>query len=419
MSDTFKLAVVEFLGSPSAVTADRVCRFAEAVWRAHYRWLDQSGVALYVAHALQRIDSFVLLPEEVQKRLLQNQSDSVRRAEGLFAEFARIVSAFQKTGRPFVVHKGFALVPEYCEHAALRTQCDFDLQILKRDLAAFTSALNVLGYHKVLQDDDESVFETSPEAVLELLTIYKPRPSFRAELHYGDVGFNHVGELPLDMPVVSKCLNGVTFPSVDIVDQFMHQAGHTFQHFRIGWIRLSSLYEVLTFVRGAGENTDLWATVQRRCEAHPEIARNVAFTFCLLECCFGLPSGNAFEQLLQRLGRASKVWIQNFGREFLLADFPGTKLQLLLAKDPNERVEAVGGYSLHKFVPVRKAIQRGLAAMRMLVRNRNTNSREVRYIRGRFMFHARENVRFLVARRKWIRALQSAQEKRNAVGDAR
>lgn len=402
MSSHFKHAAIAFLAQESLETAYQLTRFDAAAWASNLKWLDEAGLALYLADAMQRAGAFRLLPDAVQARFTRNLADTRSRLAWLFGEFAKLVALFDSLRKPYLVHKGFSLVPEYCRDALLRTQADLDFQILKEDAALFSCRLASAGYAMVLDADGEMAFESAPHKLARLADLYKPKDSVRIELHFTDAAEDRARCFDESTKIEWKHLYGIRFPVLDPVEQFLHQAAHTVQHIRAGWIRPSSLYEIFHFVARQPVEPQFWQSVAARCAQDSTCAADCAFTFALLRVCFSpdLPS-----HAVLPAAEHTDLWVRHFGQEFLLADFPGTKLQYLLSGERHAGRPAVPGMRMRTFFPVAKAFERGIAALNALARTAQPNSHEVRYFIARIAYHVRANLRLYAARKRWRREL--------------
>lgn len=410
MADAFKYAVLDFLGAESSSTADRLASFHERDWGRYYRWLDEGGIALYLADRLQHMGRFRGLPPPVQARLEQNLGDSRERAHLLFEEFSRLVRAFSETGAPFVVHKGFALVPDYCSDAALRTQADIDFQIGVEHIPLFSNVLSSLGYRQTGAEDGELTFDTRPEHTPNLADIYKSRSSFCVELHFDGSEMNHIGALPDRGSIETKRLCGLLFPVLNKQEAFLHQVAHIAQHFRSGWLRLSMLYELRHFLRKNADDLEFWSAIRRCCECD-QISSNVAYALALVACSFGESERTKGKNPVDGLPPHAHLWMKNWGRKYLVAPFPGSKLQLLLgSRCPGAHHSSPVGCrpEFRRFVPWHSAMHRITAVMRAVAEHR-VPSDELAFVRFLLMHHVRTNVGYAIQRITWRRALRRAQ----------
>ena len=121
-------------------------RSSPAQLRRLLRWLDESGLALYLLTQLQDHDALVRVPaafgEALKHRLATNQA----RTQAMLDEFTRLVDSFDRNGVRFCALKGFTLTPEFCPAAHLRHQTDFDFLVAPHSLENARRAMRSCGY---------------------------------------------------------------------------------------------------------------------------------------------------------------------------------------------------------------------------------------------------------------------------------
>lgn len=383
--------------------------FREPTWNHSYRWLDESGIALYLADRLQQTARFTGLPTAVQSRFEQNLRDSRHRAQLLFEEFSRVVRAFSDTGARFVVHKGFALIPDYCPDPALRTQADMDFQIDTASVDLFAKVLVSLGYCHTRTLDGESTFDSNPDCTPRLVDLYKPMSNYRVELHFDGSDINHIKALPAEHAIEHKTLSTLSFPVLNNVETFRHQIAHVCQHlFDAGWIRLSMLYELRRFLLLNAEDREFWDSVRTDWKSHRS-PTDIACALALMSHSFGL-NDDRYSDLIACLPAHAKVWMEKYARKHLLALFPGTKLYLLLASphfSSDHPMPAAHRPQFRNFVPLKETTKKMGAAMRAIAQGR-LPSREFSIMKARLVHHLRSNAEYLIHKHAWHRALRRA-----------
>lgn len=407
-------SVVDFLAAPSAATAEDLDRHGRIDWWRTYSWLDTSGVALYFAQAIQDIGATNVLPRSVHDRLEQNLADSKIASKAMFTEFCRINAAFGSTAAPFAVHKGFSLVPDYCPDPSLRTQADIDFQVCPEHVAVFAEALRSLGYHPITNFRGEERFETIPGHIPHLRDIYRPKVSFRTELHFGQSPAEDISELLKHERCKMKCLNGASFSVLPQFDQFLNQINHVVRHVNAGWIRTSWLLEMSYFVRNHRKDVRFWSDLKAQCATDGTARYAVGLALGLMLATFPAPDLAPAGQFVEALSPEVQLWVRCCGRKFALAKFPGTKLHLLLdhatAKDVNEWRRSVR----RRLFPIKKPAQVGIAIDQSLAARVKAAYVQTRWEIGRVNFHVVQSCRLWCEYRKWRRALQTIQKRQTS-----
>jgi len=407
-------SIVDFLAAPSAATAKDLDRHGRIDWWRTYSWLDTSGVALYFAQAIKDIGATDVLPRSVHDRLEQNLADSRNASNVMFIEFCRINAAFGSTAAPYAVHKGFSLVPDYCPDPSLRTQVDFDFQVCPEHVTVFAEVLRSLGYHPITNSRGEERFETIPGHIPHLRDIYRPKTSFRTELHFGQSSAEDTSELLKHGRCRVKYLNGASFPVLPQFDEFLDQTNHIIRHSGGGWIRTSCLLEMSYFIRKQREDSHFWANLKERCATDGTARYAVGLALGLMLATFPAPDLAPAGQFVEALSPEVQLWVRCCGRKFALAKFPGTKLHLLLdqatAKDLNEWRRS----ARRRLFPIKKPAQVGIAIDQSLAARVKAAYVQTRWEIGRVNFHVVQSCRLWCEYRKWRHALQTIQKRQTS-----
>ena len=112
-------------GSPQT-SVERLHSFRAGAWKRTLKWLDHSGLALLFWHQLKEVGAQDAVPPEFGALLEQNLKDHRVRVARMAEEFDSINRLLESAGVKYAALKGFALIPEYCPDASLRTTYDYD-----------------------------------------------------------------------------------------------------------------------------------------------------------------------------------------------------------------------------------------------------------------------------------------------------
>src|SRR5215472_4201007 len=102
-----------FRETDRAIQLNRLAALRTRDWRRGLRWLDASGIALYLRKRLEVLNLDRAVPPEILNNLKERQEWNKRRTAEMFREFKAINTAFQKACLHYVNLKGFALCPDY------------------------------------------------------------------------------------------------------------------------------------------------------------------------------------------------------------------------------------------------------------------------------------------------------------------
>ena len=386
-------AVVAAFHDPAEMSAERLSRFTARDWQRSYHWLDASGMALYFLDRVESLRIENALPAATLERLRGNLADNRQRSSTMLVEFASLNQAFQRAGLVYANLKGFSLSPESCPRPELRCQLDFDFLI---DGTQLDLARNIL-------------IKAGSDELTSIADHYKWRPQRCVELHFASSGPpTHL--LFRDSRLERRTRHswgGVTFPALAPADQFIAQALHIFKHLCTPCTRLSWLLEYQHHVAVRYQDQAFWQEVRKHAgsDAHTSIALGLA---TLLS--FRIFGGKAPAQLEEwtsaRLPAAVKLWADHYGREAILADFPGTKLYLLLQDELRGNDESWKQTKRRRLMPLRLAPRIvSVSTDDNVWKRMRSELFQIRFLLFRLRFHVVEGVHYLVEASRWKRRL--------------
>ena len=129
----------------------RLRTFSRRDWQQTLPWLDDSGLALYLLDRVNRSGLSQTLPDEIESRLRGNLDSNRRRLAEMKEEFGSLNRRFESAEVEYVVLKGFALIPDYCPDAGLRSQYDYDYLVAEGSLTKAQQVLEAAGYSQKIQ----------------------------------------------------------------------------------------------------------------------------------------------------------------------------------------------------------------------------------------------------------------------------
>ena len=407
-TDRLKEAVIAAFFRPSCEVAERLVEFCEADWEKALFWLDVSGLALYFVDCLARRGLQCCLPYEILARLQQNLDDNQKRMAALFQETVTISSALQQCGVSFALLKGFTLAPDSVPDSALRFQTDIDFLIAEKDATAALRCLNDFGY--VLHAVSGTTWECKAGVldVPDIRNLYKIHTQRSVELHLLSTcarsrgGQSQCGRL--ERAQVRR-IQGVMLPALSPADLFLHQALHLFKHICSEHTRASWMLEFREHVLTRRNDRSFWREVEVLAAADKQSQVAIGAVTLLATQIFG---DFAPEELshwsIQQLSPGVRLWIAMYGRRALFADFPGSKLYLLLRQQlqANTSAEATSSrrliFPFHLPPQITRA-QTGERLSSMLVRYRI----QIGFVFFRLRFHLVEGLRYALESSRWQR----------------
>jgi hypothetical protein len=404
-------AVVAMLSQEKAsVTSALMRSFTLSDWERSYYWLDASGVALYFLEAAEQQHLGGLIPVSVLSRLEQNQADNKRRSTQLFEEFVKINEAFRRYGVRYVTVKGFALTPDYCRDLSRRYQLDLDFLISPSDKSKSRELIEQMGYRLKGVGDYVSEFQAGEDRPSTLDRLYKSRSERAVELH--------LAIPPTSVFVTDELIDrsefrshsGYIYPVLASRDMFLAQAFHLLRHIRSEWTRLSWLLEFRHFVRGRCDDVPFWRDVREHAQ-DSDSSLAIGIVTLLATDLFGeFAPRELSEWTVDTLPTRVRMWINQYGRQAVLTEFPGTKLCLLLEQELASDTPARRHARRRKLLPVRLPGKIATSTSSHRLSWMRDGLIEMRYILFRLWFHIAAGVHYWLEARRWKRTLLLAGE---------
>lgn len=376
---------------------DRLAAFTARDWRSAYFWLDSHGLTLPLAGRLRDRKSF--LPAEVLARFDSNLHDNAKRSRDMLEHFHAVNRALESAGVRFAVQKGFALYPAYWPDPALRLQLDLDYLVEAEEAPQAASMLQEFGYQRVRYTPREWGFETLPGAVTPHENSYLPPSSRSLELHFplsDDLPPIHL-KLPPDVLQRRRwhVVDGISFPVLDERDMFLHLVAHALQHFATYSVRLSHLLEIANFIRGRYADVRFWSELRQSATCDGRMGAIIGLVISLAATMFPFPVPPALAcWTIDLLSARQQEWLALYARDWCLRETPGSKLSVLALREFIDR-RLWPGHVRNVLLPIKRPPK--VFYQPKGTQRRGARPAQARFVARRFLFHARELVRFSLA----------------------
>jgi hypothetical protein len=354
-----------------------------------------------------------IIPAEILQRLSQNQQDNQARTEDMFQEFVKINIEFQDANVRYLNLKGLTLVPSFCSDPAFRVQLDLDLLVDGQDAARCSEILMKLGYFLVAKSGTTWEFKTNEHVIPLMRDMYKAKPQRSVELHLVPDSNSPASATPGYLSRMQyQTWRGFSFPALSECDKFLAQAEHLFKHCLSEWTRPSWLWEYRTFVSKARDDETFWGDVKELAEQTGYNTNAIRASSHLASQLFGACTVPALD--IWTLGSSPQLidlWIDRYGKEILLTNFPGSKLYLLLPEDSSNCERSLSPRRLKKLFPVRRPLPIIATSRKRILSRAGWNYRftELRYCVFRFRFHVAAGMRYLLEVPRWRRVVSEFQ----------
>lgn len=317
--------------------------FNETAWGHTLEWLDLSGLALYFWHKVKGCNSVESLPAFVRMRLARCYEENCLRVESIREEAAFLNKLFDAANVQHAVLKGFALVPDYCPHPALRTQYDLDYLVPPEKLAQAEAVLQRSGYIPKISGEDYHITYVRPNSRVlrseKHVGLYSAGLERPVELHIAlwDPAEERIAiPLPGDFLRRSRKRAWQEFEywSLGDEDALIFQSLHAFRHILNNWCRLSTFLEVSYFLQSRAEDTDFWARFCDRITNLRWVSEASALVFRIAQSLFGgfIPTDLNL-QVDPNFSTVLDLWIERYGLPGALANFQDSKNSLFLHRE--------------------------------------------------------------------------------------
>jgi len=320
---------------------------------------------------------------------------------------------------PYAVLKGFALSPEYCPDAALRSQYDFDFLVRSDSLRRLNSILTEAGFIKKPQRPgrESAVYffpQRRPTLPRNLDFVFSPDLYRPIEIHtclwHPDnekISF----ALPQDFlsRVIPKKFGDLSFFSLAAEDALVFQVLHTLHHILNNQCRLSHFLELAFFLnQGCGRDL-IWPRFKEATKHDPRLQEAAGVVFSLAACLFNVAiPDEAVESTVARRTPASAFWVRQYGLNSALLNFTASKSSLYLHRLFVQNESDWKEIRQRRLFPVQMPAVVARSSSQDVTPRLAAHSRQVIHVLRRSWFHAAAAFNYAWGLPAWNRGVKSA-----------
>jgi hypothetical protein len=397
-------------------------RSSPAQLRRLLRWLDESGLALYLLTQLRDYDALDQIPADFAEALKHRLAANQVRTQAMLDEFTRVVDSFDRNGVRFCALKGFTLTPEFCRAAHLRHQTDFDFLVAPHSLENAKRAMRSCAYDQEQTDEPGEVTFATP-----LRHIPSPHDDIYAIPRHREVDLLTTLRLSthgvaINLPTAgfddleTKILHGISFPALPAAEMFCLQVMHAFRHLLGSWVRVSWLFEIGYFIDRHYGDEDLWRAVidrmGRKAKAQSAFGLVISFTNLL----FPRPMPQPLAKwCLQTLPPRIRAWVEHLGLKTAVADLDGAKFTLFVHREFVDDRSFWASYVKDRIFPLGRRSSIGRVATTGIGTKIKVRASQWRHTMHRFVFHAQSMFSLPLEAIRFRYALRSVEKQRGAV----
>ncbi len=390
------------------------------------RWLDESGLALYLLTQFQDHEVLGDVPKEFSEALESRLDANQARTVVMLDEFTRLVESFNRNGVRFCALKGFTLTPEFCRAAHLRHQTDFDFLVAPDSFESAKHALQSCGYEQGETTEPGEVTFATP-----LRHIPSPHDDIYAIPRHREVDLRTTLRLSahgvsIEAPIApsfdsleNKLLSGIPFPTLPPKEVFCLQVMHAFRHFLGSWVRLSWLFEIGYFIDRHYRNDDLWPAIVDRMGLDEKTRNAFGLVISLTKTVFPRPiPGPLAAWCLHSLPSRIELWVARFGVKTATACLAGTKFTLLVHREFIDDRDFWTSYVRDRIFPIGRRSSIGRIATTDTGTRIQATVSQWRHTMRRSIFHAHSLFPLLLEAIRFKWALRSIERQRVLVSEA-
>jgi hypothetical protein len=374
--------------------------FGEKDWRGIERWLDISGMALYLLDQLREDCMERVLPTVVLSQLEGKLQRNRERMRAMFKEAREISEGFDSAGIPYALLKGVTLTPESVADAGLRWQTDLDFMVPRRCAQEARKYIEELGYTVCADTGAALEFRAGTPQIADIKNIYSTMSERSLELHIDD------GQTDAFACRRVRRFHGARISALRPADILVRQAMHLLRHLCGEHTRLSWVLEFRRHAQWFREDPDFWQEVAAVAAQEPNGNLAMATAFWLVENIFGttdVPVPEIWRE--QSLPERVRLWLSRYAHAVLFADGSGTKHFVLLERElPGYAAEARS--TLHILLPPRLPSRiTGYVGRHNDIGYVKRLLIDTQHFLSRLRFHAVEGARFIVEFARWRKAV--------------
>lgn len=382
-------------------------------WERALVWLDSSGLALYFWQRQKEAGTDHVLPPEVSSRLARNLADNQARVARMAEESERLNRLFEEGGVKYALLKGFAMIPDYCPDASLRSQYDHDYLLSPASRGRAHQALRAAGYERKNRNEKHPAvyFEPSPPTLSPSSRddLYSERLPSSVELHFRlwEAEQEKIGFAPPEDALSRACLRnleGRRFFALADEDALTLQVLHTFRHILNNWCRLSLFYEIAHLFEQRSSDRILWERFEQRIIDRPGLPLAAGVVFSLVADLFGaeIPAAVAC-WTVQALTPSLALWVQRYGRDSALENFCCNKFSLFLHREFIQDLSSWRVVRRRRLFPFHASHRLAPASIQPFSSRPGAAWRQRVYALGRLKFHLGSALRYAWELPRWER----------------
>ena len=390
---------------------DEMRGFNTAEWQQTLWWLSGSGLPHYFLARLQHSYRESVLPLAIHVNLSRFFSANQQRVDTMAEEFASLTSRLSDAGINCATVRGFELASEYCSNLWLRTWYTHEYVVSVEQVKFASRVVEEAGfpfrrcgfrgelYFAVPEMQEPSKLEEAYSAAFPRMVVLHSQMWDR---HGTGIDVTVPGDLL--QRSVTRRVHGMSFATLADDDLLAVTLMDTFNRVLTYWCKLSWLLEISHFLKVRHSEDIFWENFYRRIADWAKLPQIADFLFSLCSSVFGVALPKVVRYRVSELSPALALWTRHYGKQWALAEYPGSKLSLLVQRELiSDRAmwKRTSRQRLFPLMPVRSASSGSIAA----TTERGPLKRKISRIVDRIRFHGPTTYAYLRELPRWKRLL--------------
>lgn len=386
--------------TPDALECELLGELVHREWHPLLKWLDTSGLSLYLFDRLTRSGRTDLLPSFAFAKLQGNLADNMARTRAMIHELREITASFEASHVLFTLLKGLSLYPLSVRQPWLRSQADVDFLIAERDATRASQILEKRGFHLHAISGRSWEFRTGFIHTATLENMYRPIPFRSVELHLEPSCAPQCSLLARREPFLYERFQ---FTRLHPVDLMLGQGLHLYKHVCSEFFRAAHVLEFHNHMVARSLDLEFWPRFRAEAERNSIASLKLGVVTLLASRLCGRVAAAEAASSVECIPVAARLWVERYGVGAAFGNAPGTKLYLLLQAAMADAGVHARRSTLRALVPT------NLPGITIAPPNESWPDRLRRYsvqasfLRLRLRFHLIEGFRYLREAIIWYR----------------
>jgi hypothetical protein len=203
--------------------------------------------------------------------------------------------------------------------------------------------------------------------------------------------------------------NGIPFPALTDEDTLIFLALDTFHHMLGYWCKLFWFFEIAYFLKRRSSDAAFWERFHERIKGHTHLTEVIGLVLSLAARLFRVELPAAINaRVIQSLPPALSLWVEQYGEDWALKEFPGSKLSLFIQRELILDPAAWREVRRIRLIPFHRSSRVAEPSSPSLSSRVEAGRQQWTHILRRIKFHTTTTSQYLWELPRWRRILRRA-----------